>query len=308
MAKGVTSHRTSYCRTSVRKISKKIFFFRIFRALIGAVVELPPSKLRCSRMWSDITIVAAIALCQLFVTVYAVWVSVTDHKLKIAFIIGVVGAIGVVLTVYAAIRAGSTQKSLQAQLDRIQHNTEQPQPPPVVNFNPQITVPPTPSPKQHTHVEYEPQVVTAGHGFPDLTMHLQPQLAPTVVFAFRNSGDFTVQRPSDAGLVLLVPNERANSVFKDHQKQLRFYGPGGSLTAHSVTGGYHTGQGVPLTADDVVKIKAGILALCGIGAIRWSDSTGKYETRFAQCLQSEPDHTGLNWHIMQEDNEEYRLN
>ena len=47
----------------------------------------------------DIAIVAGIALSQLFVTIYAVWVSVTESKIKTAGVIALVGTVGIALTV-----------------------------------------------------------------------------------------------------------------------------------------------------------------------------------------------------------------
>jgi hypothetical protein len=67
-------------------------------------------------MFWDIAIVFGIGLSQLFVTIYAVWVSVTENKLKTAAIIAVVGALGIVLTVYAAIRSGVSQQRLEADI------------------------------------------------------------------------------------------------------------------------------------------------------------------------------------------------
>jgi hypothetical protein len=97
----------------------------------------------------DILIVAGIAFTQLFVTVYAVWVSVTDKRITAAFIIGVVGALGVVLTVWGAVRAGVTQQKLEADINElktgqqttnagIQHIESTPR---SVTVNPQINIP-----------------------------------------------------------------------------------------------------------------------------------------------------------------------
>jgi len=66
-------------------------------------------------LW-DIAIVFGIGLSQLFLTIYAVWVSVTEDKLKIAFIMAVVGALGLALTVYGAIRSVGAQQKLEADI------------------------------------------------------------------------------------------------------------------------------------------------------------------------------------------------
>ncbi len=88
-------------------------------------------------LW-DILIAAGIGFTQLVLTWYGVHVSVTENRIRNAFIIGIVGAAGIGLTIYGAIRSGTAQQALQTQLDRIQRNTERPQPAPVVNVNPPI--------------------------------------------------------------------------------------------------------------------------------------------------------------------------
>jgi hypothetical protein len=127
-----------------------------------------------------------------------------------------------------------------------------------------------------------------------------------MVFAFRNSGDFAVERPSDASVVVLVPHAKVDTVFRDNQKLLKFHGPSGSIPARSQYGAYHTNEGPLLTEANVSDIKADKLYLCGIGAVRWFDSTGRYETSYGECLEAEYDHT-LNWHMIKENNEEHKL-
>lgn len=100
-------------------------------------------------MWVDIVIASGIAFTQLALAWYGVHVSVMEHRIRNAEIIGLVGALGVGLTIWGAIRTGLTQQNLETTLARIQRNTEAP---PKVEVNippsipPQIIVaPPAPS-------------------------------------------------------------------------------------------------------------------------------------------------------------------
>jgi hypothetical protein len=86
-------------------------------------------------MFWDILIVSGIGLTQLVITVYGVYVSVVDNRIRNAVIIGIVGAVGMGLTVWGGIRSSKAQQALQAQLDQIQQNTEKPQPAPIVTVD-----------------------------------------------------------------------------------------------------------------------------------------------------------------------------
>ena len=104
-------------------------------------------------MFWDILIAAGIGAVQLVITWYAVHISVKENRVRNAFIIGVVGFIGIALTIYGAIRSGTTQIKLESDIAElkngqkttnagIQHIEQTPPPSPVINVNP----PPAPAP------------------------------------------------------------------------------------------------------------------------------------------------------------------
>ena len=70
-------------------------------------------------MFWDIWIAVGISLTQLVVTWYGVHVSVQEHRIRNAFIIGSVGLIGMILTVVGVVRTGSAVNAMQGQLDKI---------------------------------------------------------------------------------------------------------------------------------------------------------------------------------------------
>jgi hypothetical protein len=86
-------------------------------------------------MFWDIVIVAGISDTQLVITWYGVHVSVEKKRMRNAIVIGLIGGIGVGLAVWLAVRSATVQLALQAQLDKIQRNTETPQPAPTVIVN-----------------------------------------------------------------------------------------------------------------------------------------------------------------------------
>lgn len=63
-------------------------------------------------MLVDLVLVAAIAVIQLVITLYAVIVSIRKRRLRIAFIVGGLGLLGIVLTVLAAYRASKSQEEM----------------------------------------------------------------------------------------------------------------------------------------------------------------------------------------------------
>jgi hypothetical protein len=174
------------------------------------------------------------------------------------------------------------------------------QPAPIVNI---------PSPPQHTHVSYDSPIdLGRSLGLPDLT--LRPGEAPVVPIGFRDAGDFPVQEPQDAALIMLVPFKDVARAFSTARKKLKFFPPGGTIVSKSNQGAYHTFTGPVLTQSDVQKIQTTNLSekvyLCAFGAVLWKDATGRYETDFARCATGE-DGKSANWHDSKEDNEEHKL-
>src|SRR5580692_118946 len=125
----------------------------------------------------DIAIIAGVAIAQLILTWYGVHVSVEKKRVRNAIVIGVVGGLGIALTIWGGIRNDKAQQSLQNQLDTIQRNTEKPQPTPVVNVLPPLAT-------EHTHGDWiGPQPVKNNPLLP-----LYEGERPYVNFGFRNVG------------------------------------------------------------------------------------------------------------------------
>jgi len=97
-----------------------------------------------------------------------------------------------------------------------------------------------PSNPPHAHVEYL--------GIPSAAQLLRlPALLPlhegqqtAWPLAFKNVGEFAVNHPSDAGLVILVPSAKVGTTFQNIYKGLKFFDSGGSIPAHSADVAYHT--------------------------------------------------------------------
>jgi hypothetical protein len=80
--------------------------------------------------------------------------------------------------------------------------------------------------------------------------------------------------------------------FEKYHRELKFKEPGGVLVAHTSDGAYQTINGDRLTPEEAQMITNGTSAFCGIGAVRWRDDSGRYETRFVECLLRDP-HDGI---------------
>ena len=254
-------------------------------------------------MWTDILIVVLVAVTQLVITWYGVHISVPEHRARNGLVIGIIGVIGVCIAGWGAYRSIQGQEKLQAQLDKIQHNTETPPLPPVVN----VTVPPTSPPPAHTHVAYLAIPDAAQKSNSPMYMAVKEGEKPTAPVAFTNVGAYAVEEPADACAIVLTPPKNIDAALLKARREMKISPASGAIPANWNLGGYHTATGPTITADDVKKFVAGDLDVCVFGAVRWKDATGRYETHFAQCLEIESDRTHANWHSPKENNLEVAL-
>lgn len=245
-------------------------------------------------LW-DVLIVAGIAFTQLVITWYGVHVSVVEHRIKNAIIIGVIGGTGLVLTVYGAIRSGKAQSALQAQLNQIQRNTERP---PIVNVNPPTIHFPD-QPPHHSRMDFVAPIPVPGE--PLIPYHKGQR--PALNMGDRNVGDFVIFNSQSDAKILIVPVDKVSTVFKDNRKSLKPQFASGTLNPHVPGFSYRTYFGSPLSEDDVAKLNANLEGICMIGITIWSDESGKYETDMCQCWGM----GDSDWHRFGENNRERKL-
>jgi len=86
----------------------------------------------------DIWIVTGAAITQLVITIYGIYESVIENRKRRAFIIGLIGAVGIVLTVWGAFRNDSVQTAVKRRRDGLQKSVDKPQPAPVANVPPTV--------------------------------------------------------------------------------------------------------------------------------------------------------------------------
>jgi hypothetical protein len=251
----------------------------------------------------DIAIVAAIGFTQLVLAWYGVHVSVKKKRTRNAVTIGLVGGLGITFTIWGALRNDKAQQSLRNQLDRIQHNTEKPQPAPIVNVSPAVVnIPQRP---EHTTVEWMPPVGVKDH--PLLPLHEGEK--PTFSLRFRNAGDFSFSTIDRGVTVTLIPAAELRGAFKRYYGGIKRGGSMGTMVP-SRQGEYdyiyRTYFGPVLTATDVEKLKSGEVDMCAIGSVRWKDTTGRYDTFLFTCMFQNSDKTTFNWAVMPENNSEHK--
>jgi hypothetical protein len=73
----------------------------------------------------DVLLAICIATLQLIVTWYAVDISVREHRVRNAFVIGLLGLVGIVLTEWMTVRANKTQEQLIQEIDKVQKKMDQ---------------------------------------------------------------------------------------------------------------------------------------------------------------------------------------
>jgi len=241
----------------------------------------------------DIAIIAGVAIAQLILTWYGVHVSVEKKRVRNAIVIGVVGGLGIALTIWGGIRNDKAQQSLQNQLDTIQRNTEKPQPTPVVNVLPPLAT-------EHTHGDWiGPQPVKNNPLLP-----LYEGERPYVNFGFRNVGDVAMSSLRLGVMIALIPKNDAHKSFVKFYKQIPRRGESGTLVPHTDDFTYSTFVGTALRKEDIAALNNGDSWLCAIGSVKWKDATGNFETYLFRCMWVQSDHS-FNWQLLPEDNTEH---
>ena len=192
-------------------------------------------------------------------------------------------------------RANAATASLQAQLDRIQKNTETP---------PQVTVE---APKKHARINFlTPADVTAR---PLLPFH-EGEI-PSINAVFTNNGDAQALHGLTDGTIVAVPAQEVarNEVFPKHRDRLKPYLTSGTLNPQNSSQHeeiyYHSFYGEKLTAKEVKKLNNQNDVLCFIGLTTWDDETGKFETDFGQCFIKGSGEI-FQWSVVPENNQELK--
>jgi hypothetical protein len=249
-------------------------------------------------MWTDILIVAGIGFTQLVITWYGVHVSVAEGRLRNAFIIGVVGAAGIGLTVWGAIRAGLTQEHLQAQLDQIQRNTQQPPSvtvnPPVVNVN----TPPTPVPATAALLSFDnfessySRTVNV-NGTPVATRNSMFEIGKPVSenYYFTNTGSAFADRVTAIAHVYITTNETEKELTAKFRKYAKLHSPPpvGTIANGGKEQFWFTGlSDDAVTQDDYDKLSSGAERLYWFLSISYSDPSGSHYQHYCELLQPFP--------------------
>jgi hypothetical protein len=249
-------------------------------------------------MFWDIAIVAGISATQLIVTIYAVWVSVTEHKLKIAGVIGLIGGIGIAITVWGAVRSISAStdlttkiaqvKELQTQLDNkvtiIEQNTSKP---PVINF------PAAPIPKAYMVLaKMESALVQLSTGARVL-MEVGKPVA--LNYHFINIGQAEAHNNKIYIGIYIVP--RAESVhadpliarFKKEAKASMDRGIGASVPPGGRTDAWNTGMlDRNIEAADIQKLNSGEEIMILFFTDTYSDAAGPHHLHYCSAVQPPP--------------------
>jgi hypothetical protein len=225
----------------------------------------------------DVLVGVGIAASQLIITLYAVDISVKEHRRRNAVIIGLLGLAGISLTVFATIRNGVAQKDLEAQIQVITQNT-------------QLSV--------HGHIAFDmPGQI--------ITMPLLPfrrNEVPALNIGFHNAGKVPITSGVLSAALVVVPTESVDNAFQEYQSRITQRASGGTVVPGDPIE-FYTFVGDRLKSDDISKLRDSRDSLVVIGAIHWKDATGAYETHLARCYTAEKGSI-FQWHVLSEDNRE----
>jgi hypothetical protein len=261
-------------------------------------------------MFWDIAIVFGIGLSQLFVTIYAVWVSVTENKLKTAAIIAAVGALGIVLTVYGAIRSGGTQQRLEADIAElkkgqqtanagIQHIENIPPPAPVVNVSPASVN----FPAQEAFVTITERGLEAFKGSQHIMVNFTVANLSSAVPALSEYGydDVYLVEAQPIGInnkEMLVSPAVEDKYYKSFVKAKAKLPIDSSKTIGPQQSSFASGLGPILDEETEKEIRDGNKAIFLAAEFFWEDEKGKHVNESCQWLQPSSFHpaTPQVWH------------
>jgi hypothetical protein len=260
----------------------------------------------------DIWIVAGIGFTQVALTWYGVHVSVVDKRLRNAVIIGLIGAAGVALTVWGAVRSGTAQAALQTQLDTIQHNTEKPQPPPVVNVNPQVNIPPSPVAKESARLAmttFESSHHLAINGVPTgNTTLFDPGSRIEINAYFANSGTADADHAIGFGVAYITQDATdatEKKIIADYKGRLQkaVFDSAGVIPADGKTEFWFTSRSdQAITVDDMNKLNLGQQFLYYVASLTWTYPAGSHYMHICRRFQPPGTLTGgpVIWQFCQE--------
>lgn len=233
----------------------------------------------------DILIASGIALAQLVITWYGVHVSVSENRIRNAVIIGAIGAVGIGLTIFGAIRSGMAQQALQKQLDAIQRNTEKPQPAPVVNVN----APPVNFPPQEAFVTVIGRsLIQFQISLPVIVNFTTENLSPTVPALNQYGFDqmyFVETEPLGPNKELLVSKAVEEKYYKIFLKSIANERPDNSRTLGPQQNYTSSRFGAPLDKDLEKEIQLGNKAVFHAMEFVWTDAAGQHTNEACEWLQ-----------------------
>ncbi|MBZ5666969.1 MAG: hypothetical protein LAO30_20470 [Acidobacteriia bacterium] len=218
--------------------------------------------------------------------------SIAEKHLKVAAILALVGGIGVALTIWGAVRSGTAQAALQAQIDRIEKHTEIP---PTVTVNPPVV-----------NVNQPPAVLRAELGFEKLVSSYdgtaiingnQVAIHPMLLIGrpvsqnlyFTNTGTAIADKMTGVGIVYIASTETEQELtakFKQALHKLK-YGNFGTLETAGRSEFWFTAtsEGV-ITQDDMEKIRKGAERIYLFASVEYRDPSGAHYAHYCRSLQT----------------------
>jgi hypothetical protein len=152
-----------------------------------------------------------------------------------------------------------------------------------------VAPPPVAKRQEHTHVEFAAPVFLNLGDWPSIGV------APEANLLYRNGGQYIVRNASLRGKLAVGPNSTSvqKALFAEFVRNANFAEGGPSIVPNGIPI-YHSFRGPPVASiPDLDSLKAGTTVLYAVGAVRWDDDTGSYETDKCQYFDLN-DH---NWHF-----------
>jgi hypothetical protein len=242
----------------------------------------------------DVLIASGIGLTQLVLAWYGVDVSVREKRLRNAIVIGLIGIVGIGLTVWGAVRTGLSQQEFNAELGRIINGQEtvnsgieqlKHAPAPVVNVN--VPLPPKPSADLTLDKMESSYAETVNGNLTGRHLGLVPNRPISFNIYFSNIGSATADDVKGAGRVYLTRDVTKKTEMELVKKYEHFLAdnpiqPGVLQAGDKQDAWFTVLSESPISNDDIDQLNKGTKFLYFLFSEHWKDPSGSHYVHYCR--------------------------
>jgi hypothetical protein len=245
----------------------------------------------------DVLIASGIGFSQLVLTWYGIHISVREHRVRNAIIIGVIGALGIGLTVWGGIRNGLSQQELTGKIAKIMNGQETTNsgieelkhaPAPTVNVN----VPPPPKPSADITLDKieSSYAETVNGNLTGRHLALVPNRPLSFNIYFTNIGSAAADELKGSGRVYVTRDMTKKAQMELVRKYEHFLTHNPPQTAVLPAGDKQNAwftvvNDRPITNDDIDQLNKGTEFIYLLFSEHWKDPSGTHYVHYCRNIK-----------------------